>query len=129
MTATATTHTPPYILYYFTEENGVPQASITPSTATVGSTTYWVAEAESGSCIGPKKPIVVTVNANPVAPTATVINPTCTLATGTITVTAPTPGAGITYTVVGTNPVVAAITNSTGIFAGLSPGIYNVTIE
>ena len=55
------------------------------------------------------------------------IQPTCAVATGTITVTSPVPGAGISYTVTGTAPVTAAITNGTGIFAGLTPGVYAVT--
>ena len=46
------------------------------------------------------------VPAAPAAPTATVSSqPTCTVSTGTITVTAPANGTGITYTVTGTNPV------------------------
>ncbi|TRX16162.1 immunoglobulin domain-containing protein, partial [Flavobacterium franklandianum] len=69
LSATATVHTPPYTLYYFTSETGTPQLSITPSTDTVGSITYWVAEAASGTCIGPKVPIIVTTNDNPAAPT------------------------------------------------------------
>ncbi|MDD5150936.1 MAG: SprB repeat-containing protein, partial [Flavobacterium sp.] len=63
LTATATN--PSYTLYYFTSLNGTAQLSITPSTTTIGQTTYYVAEAASGSCIGPKKAIVVTVNGNP----------------------------------------------------------------
>ncbi|NJN78484.1 MAG: cadherin-like domain-containing protein, partial [Saprospiraceae bacterium] len=43
------------------------------------------------------------------------------------TVSSPVSGAGITYTVTGTNPVVAAVTNSTGIFTGLASGVYSVT--
>ncbi len=58
---TATPSSPGMILYYYSSQNGSPQTSITPSTANVGSTTYWVAEAQSATCIGPKKPIVVTV--------------------------------------------------------------------
>jgi FtsP/CotA-like multicopper oxidase with cupredoxin domain len=66
----------------------------------------------------------ITVNPLPVAPTVTLTQPTCATVTGTITVTAPTEP---TYTVTGTNPVVAAVSNGTGIFAGLTPGIYDVT--
>ena len=62
-----------------------------------------------------------------VAPTTTLVQPTCTVATGSITVTAPLPGTGISYTVTGTNPVLPAVTNTTGVFAGLTPGIYSVT--
>jgi len=72
----------------------------------------------------------LTVNTQPVtpnAPTATVTaQPTCTNGSGTITVTSPTPGMGVTYTVAGTSPVVAPQSNSTGIFSGLAPGTYSV---
>ncbi|MBP7533655.1 MAG: DUF11 domain-containing protein, partial [Chitinophagales bacterium] len=63
----------------------------------------------------------------PAAPTVSLIQPTCVTTTGTITVTTPAPGAGITYTVTGTNPAVAAQTNSTGVFSGLAVGDYDVT--
>jgi hypothetical protein len=72
----------------------------------------------------------VTINAQPVtpiAPTVSLIQPTCTVATGTITVTSPIPAAGVTYTVTGTSPVVAGVTNTTGVFAGLATGTYDVT--
>ncbi|WP_395056358.1 T9SS type B sorting domain-containing protein [Flavobacterium sp.] len=73
----------------------------------------------------------LTVNTQPVtppAPTASVtLQPTCTVATGTITVSVPAAGAGITYTLIGTAPVVASVTNSTGIFSGLASGNYSVT--
>ena len=61
-----------------------------------------------------------------VIPTATVTQPTCTLPTGTIVVTAPAPAANVTYTLTGTNPVVAGVTQATTTFAGLAPGVYNV---
>ncbi|NDP27593.1 MAG: VWA domain-containing protein, partial [Flavobacterium sp.] len=62
-----------------------------------------------------------------VAPTTTLVQPTCSQATGSITVTAPLPSSGISYTVTGTNPVLPAVTNTTGFFAGLTPGNYSVT--
>lgn len=68
----------------------------------------------------------VTVNPRPAAPLASLTQTTCAIATGTINVTNPAPGAGITYTVTGTSPVLAAVTNSTGIFTGLNPGVYDV---
>jgi hypothetical protein len=74
--------------------------------------------------------VSLTVNAQPVtpsAPIASLTQPTCTTATGTITVTTPANGVGINYTVTGTTPVVAAVSNSTGIFSGLAAGIYSVT--
>ena len=69
----------------------------------------------------------VTVNPRPATPVTSLTQTNCAVATGTINVTNPAPAVGITYSVTGTNPVVATITNSTGIFAGLAPGIYDVT--
>jgi hypothetical protein len=91
--------------------------------------TYDVITIENGC---PSVATSLTINAQPVttaAPTASVtVQPTCTVATGTITVSAPVPAVGITYTVTGTSPVVAAVSNATGVFSGLSAGTYNVTV-
>ena len=70
---------------------------------------------------------VATILATPAAPSASLTQPICAIPTGTITVTAPTPAAGITYTVTGTSPVVTAVTNTTGLFSGLAAGNYSVT--
>ncbi|PZX94443.1 hypothetical protein DOS84_07430, partial [Flavobacterium aquariorum] len=68
------------------------------------------------------------VPANPAAPTASVtIQPTCTTSTGTIVVTVPAPAANVTYTLTGTAPVVAAVTQAGATFASLNPGTYSVT--
>jgi hypothetical protein len=69
----------------------------------------------------------ITVSAPTPTPEVTLTQPSCLIPTGTITVTSPSPATGITYTVVGTNPVIAAVTNTTGIFPGLPEGDYNVT--
>ena len=50
--------------------------------------------------------------------------PTCAVATGTITVTAPAPAAGITYSIDGTT-----YTNTTGVFTTVAPGTYSVTVK
>jgi gliding motility-associated-like protein len=65
----------------------------------------------------------VTVNSLPTTPTATVtVQPTCTVATGTIVITAPT-GNNLEYSVNGT-------TYQSGLtFTGLTPGNYNVTVR
>ncbi len=57
----ATASNPAYTLYYYTSLNGTPELSITPSTAVVGQTSYYVAEASSGTCVGPKVEIIVTI--------------------------------------------------------------------
>jgi gliding motility-associated-like protein len=60
----------------------------------------------------------------PVPPTTAVTQPTCAEPLGKIIVTNPLPAIGITYSIDGVN-----YTNTTGIFAGLSPGIYHVTVK
>ncbi|TMI94127.1 MAG: T9SS type A sorting domain-containing protein [Bacteroidetes bacterium] len=61
----------------------------------------------------------------PSVPAATVIQPTCTTATGTINVTGP--DATITYTLTGPSPAVTTQSNTTGSFPGLAPGSYGLT--
>ena len=63
----------------------------------------------------------VTINALPTAPTIAVVQPTCTLATGTITVTAPT---GMNYSIDG-----STYTNTSGIFTSVAAGSYSVTAK
>ena len=68
---TATANDPSYSLFYYTSPSGVPQTSITPSTAVVGTFTYYVAEGLSASCISENQlPIEVVVNQLPEAPNA-----------------------------------------------------------
>ena len=61
-------------------------------------------------------------------PTATATQPTCANPAGTITVNTPMPTSGITYTLEGIVPPVAAVTNSTGIFSNLSAGSYSLSV-
>ena len=113
--------------------DGVVQSGITTNGFdytwnTPGTYLLAVQELAANGCLGQVRSGQVTVNPLPAVPTATVTTqPTCAIATGTITVTAPANGTGITYTVTGTNPVTAAVTNATGLFSGLTPGVYNVT--
>ena len=62
-------------------------------------------------------------------PTVSLVQPTCEKATGQITVTAPPTGNGTSYTVTGTNPVIAAVTNQSGVFVNLTPGTYSITVK
>lgn len=71
-------------------------------------------------------PAIETTNAapgTPAAPTVSITQPTCTVATGTITVTSPT-GAGLAYSIDGVD-----YSNTTGVFTTLAPGTYNVTVR
>ncbi len=60
----------------------------------------------------------------PAPPTATIIQPTCLIGTGTITVTSPLPGTNISYSINGTT-----YSNTTGIFTLLPPGTYSLTAK
>lgn len=69
---TATPTKPEYVLYYYETATSTGQQSIVPSTTTAGQFTYYVAEGKTNACIGPKKVIVVNINAKP---TVTITNP------------------------------------------------------
>ncbi|WP_420259953.1 beta strand repeat-containing protein, partial [Flavobacterium sinopsychrotolerans] len=69
----------------------------------------------------------VTIVSLPGTPTTTVTQPTCTTSTGTIMVAAPANGSGISYTLKGTSPVTASISNAIGNFSNLVAGTYEVT--
>ncbi|GAB3643008.1 beta strand repeat-containing protein [Spirosoma arcticum] len=105
--------------------NGVTYNTL-PTFTGVTSGTYAVTVRNSSGCTSPAT--IVTVNpalAAPAAPTVSVTSqPSCTLATGTITVTAPTAGTGFNYSIDG-----ATYTNTSGIFTGVAPGTYSVTVR
>jgi hypothetical protein len=108
---TITTSTSPYTVTYTT-----PVLSAT--------TNYYVeATTVSGGATTPRKLVTVTVNPLPSTPTVTLTQPTCSLATGTITVNSPL-GTGLTYSING-----STYTNTTGIFTAVAPGNYNVTAK
>ncbi len=66
---------------------------------------------------------VISENPLPALPTVLAIQPTCALATGTITVTAPTE-AGMTYSIDGSTYI-----NTTGVFNSVVSGTYSVTAK
>ncbi|MFY7965256.1 MAG: PKD domain-containing protein, partial [Chitinophagaceae bacterium] len=97
------------------------QTSTTFSAVPTGS--YNITYRNSSNCVS--APASATVNSQPsipVAPTLSVTQPTCTVATGTITVSAPT-GAGLEYSLDG----VSYQTSTT--FSGLSSGSYTVRVR
>lgn len=123
----ATATDPSYTLFYYTSPNGMPQTSLTPSTAAVGTFTYYVAEGISNSCISPNLvPIVVNVYAQPVV-TASNSGPVCD--GGTITLYASGTGNNQLYSWTGPgnfsstlqNPVITNFTNA-------AAGTYTVTV-
>jgi hypothetical protein len=101
---------------------GVAGSGLT-DTNTPGSTTYYVECSMNKGC---RTSANFVINASP-SIVSTSTQPNCKTPTGAVKVTSPSPAAGITYTVTGTNPIVAAVTNTTGVFSGLAAGNYNVT--
>jgi uncharacterized cupin superfamily protein len=89
----------------------------------VAAGTYQVTAKNSAGCISPATQVVVNARpATPAAPTASVTSqPTCTVATGTIVVTAPT-GTGIEYSIGGAY-------QSGGTFNNVAAGTYQVTAK
>ena len=100
-------------------------------TGGINGTSYTITATNASSCSATSASFIYNGAAQlavPAAPTASVtVQPTCITTTGTIVVTAPAPAANVTYTVTGTSPVVAAVTQATATFAGLTPGAYSVT--
>jgi Fe-S cluster assembly iron-binding protein IscA len=94
--------------------------STTYNSPAINQTTYFRRSVRSGGCSAFSNVLSVLVG----APVANVSQPSCTSSTGTVTV--PFPASGITYAITGTSPVVATVTNTTGIFSGLTPGDYEV---
>ncbi|WP_264552303.1 gliding motility-associated C-terminal domain-containing protein [Flavobacterium sp. N2038] len=66
----------------------------------------------------------ITILALPATPTVTTTQSSCEAPTGTITVNNPV--SGISYTIKGSNPATASVTNSTGVFSGLVPNDYTI---
>jgi len=95
-------------------QNGTTFANLAPGQ-------YTVTVQGTGGCTSQSVP--VTINAAPIAPavaTTTVTQPTCTVSTGTITITSPL---GLAYSINGIN-----FQNGTT-FTNLAPGQYNVTVQ
>ncbi len=86
--------------------------------------TYVVTVNYGAGCIS--LPLNVTINPPPPVPpqpSATSTQPSCTVTTGTITLT-PAPATGISYSIDGTD-----YSNTTGVFSGLAPNTYTVTVK
>lgn len=104
---------------------GVSISGATSTTYNATTSGTYTVITNNGTCSSlPSEATVVTVNALPVAPTASAtLQPNCLVSTGTITVTAPT-GAGFTYSIDGSD-----YSNTTGSFNLVSVGDYNVTAK
>lgn len=93
-------------------------------TVTVGTAAANVSVVAVNSC-GNSTASTLAVSLDLPAPTASVtLQPTCAINTGTITITAPATGAGISYSINGVD-----YSNTTGIFILIPVGNYNVTAK
>ncbi|WP_158010231.1 hypothetical protein, partial [Hymenobacter glacialis] len=72
--------------------------------------------------------LAVTINAAPMpTPIVTIVQPTCLLVTGSVSVTAPLSGA--TYTLVGVGATAGvSLTSAAGVFTNLAPGTYSLSV-
>ncbi|MEM6894828.1 MAG: HYR domain-containing protein, partial [Bacteroidota bacterium] len=71
-TASALTATGTNLLWYTVSSGGTGSATApTPSTASVGTTSYYVSQTNANGCEGPRAQIDVTINAQPAAPGVT----------------------------------------------------------
>ena len=66
------------LLWYTVSTGGTGVSTApTPSTASIGSTTYYVSQTPASSCESPRAPVTVTVNAGAAAPTVSTPAPYC----------------------------------------------------
>jgi len=101
---------------------GLSQTGSATTAVTTRAGTYAVVVTTASGCTAVATSVVASNTATPVTPTATVTTqPSCTLATGTITITAPI-GTSLAYSIDG-----ITYTNTTGTFTGVAPGVYAVT--
>ncbi|MBU2997579.1 DUF11 domain-containing protein, partial [Cellulophaga baltica] len=71
-TASALTAGGTNLLWYTTATGGIGSSTApTPSTATVGDTSYYVSQTNANGCEGPRSEIIVTINSLPTAPSVT----------------------------------------------------------
>ena len=77
------------LLWYTASSGGIGNATApTPNTSATGFTDYYVSQT-TASCEGPRSLIKVNVIANPTSPAGTMVQPTCTSPTGSITISSP----------------------------------------
>ena len=88
---------------------------------TIAAGTYSLTARNASGCTSPSTSLTVTTQPTPTpTPTSSLTQPTCAVASGTISVTSST--AELTFSIDG-----ADYSNSTGIFTAIAPGNYNLT--
>ena len=90
----------------------------------LGAGNYTIYIKSSNGCVSPSATaVIVSAPVTPVAPSLTVVQPTCSTGTGSITVSSPR-NPGYRYSIDGVD-----YSDSTGIFRQLAPGTYNVSVK
>ncbi|CAM1335047.1 Ig-like domain-containing protein [Tenacibaculum aestuariivivum] len=99
-------------------------AQIGTSFSSLASGTYELTETNAAGCTSPALSITIDAQpSTPVAPSASDVDPTCSVATGSVSVTSPVGTS--TYTLTGITPAVAAQTGTS--FSSLVSGTYELT--
>jgi large repetitive protein len=106
--------------WYTTPTGGTATASVTPSTTTAGSTTYYVSQT-LGTCESERTMVVVNINPNPIL-TSTTTNACFGTTNGTINVSATSGSAPFNFSLNGGAGQVASL------FSGLSASNYNLAV-
>jgi hypothetical protein len=106
-----------------TLQNPTPfSATTTPNT--VGIYTVSIKRTSDGKTIDAYTTVVVNSGTLPSAPTVSQSQPTCSVATGTISVLTPAPDGTLKYSING-----LTYTNTSGVFTSVSPSTYSVTAK
>jgi len=102
--------------------NGSSYTNTTGVFNSVASGTYTITARNSSGCTSPVTNVTINSQpSTPTAPIATLTQPTCSISTGTITITSPT-GSGMAYSING-----STYSNTSGIFTSITPGTYTIT--
>jgi len=99
-------------------------APFVATAAAAGIYTVTMKRTSDGKSIDAYVSVVVNSGTFPSEPTLSLVQPTCTVATGSITITSPVPDGVLKYSINGLN-----YTNISGIFNPVSSGTYNVTVK
>ncbi|HEU4791235.1 MAG TPA: T9SS sorting signal type C domain-containing protein, partial [Flavobacterium sp.] len=108
---------------FSTSQNPTPfTATTTPVTS--GVYTVTISRPSDGITFNLTTTVVVNSGTLPSAPTVSPVQPTCSVATGTITVLTPAPDGVLKYSING-----LTYTNTSGVFNLVTPGTYSVTVK
>ena len=104
--------------------DGSTYTNATGTFTSVNPGTYSVTAKSSAGCISSGTSSTITTQpVTPSAPSATLVQPSCSVSTGTISITSPT-GSGMTYSLNG-----ITYTNTSGTFSSVSTGTYTLTAK